>query len=239
MSTFQARIEDRIGTVSDTTALSDWLTSGAKYLITRLSEDKFVTTDLTDSGSGVAIAGYRLFRAHKSGYNADFVDAGLKSQVADSNSIYYANTKDPKAYIENGKLYVKPSGGTGIVFAYPTVLYSASAVTGFPVEYDEGLVLYASIQGATQKYNLAITTLNGLSTPTTTFSLTQANSWINTDEDIELGNAELNQHKTYIDKYMNDIQLYNVEAQRAVQEVNTWNGILQELRTEFKEFLSK
>lgn len=168
MSTFLSRVEDYVGTVADTTAVSDWLTAGAAYLIDRLPIEKFekYTSDLTISSSGVSVKGMKVFRCHKAGYEAVRMPAGLKSQMADPDSIHYRYSTKPSYYIENGNIYVLPNGGTGIVLAYPTVLYSASSITQFPPDYDQAVVLYAAIQAAVQKYNLSIASLLALTLST-------------------------------------------------------------------------
>lgn len=290
MSTFQSRVEDYTGTISDTTALSDWLTSGARWFVDLLPERKVIdyTANLADSGSGVSVTGYRFYRAHKSGYGARLIDAGMKAQAVASDSIYRATATDPVAYIENGVLYIKPSGGTGIAMAYPTVVYSDSTIAGFPAELLQGVVLYAAIQRAIQMYNSVITSLGSLAftdqsapatpsapsftytdaslgtytaeqisftdtappsytnailgtytaeqistlpgppsytKPTTTFDLTTAGTIINTDEDVELGRAEVERQSQLLQQYQQDIQ----------NEQNEFNKELQFFNAEMQE----
>lgn len=169
MSTYKVRVEDRIGAVSDDTALSDFLTAGAKFIVNILPMERLekFTTDLADAGSGVSVVAVRILRAHKSNYSARRVDAGLAAQVVDSNSIHFASATDPAWYILNGLAYVKPTSGTVVAMAYPTVAYGDSTITAFPSDLDEGVVLYACIQGRLrQMSDLTITTLGGLSIST-------------------------------------------------------------------------
>jgi hypothetical protein len=169
MSTFEVRINDKIGTLSDTTAISDFLTAGAKFFVNILPPhrlEKF-TTNLTDAGRGISVVAYRVFSANKSGYGARRVPQELSAQVASSSSIHYAGSTDPAWYILNGLAYVKPSGGTVVAMAYPSVLYTDSTITAFPSDLDEGVVLYACIHGRLrQMSDLTITTLGGLSIET-------------------------------------------------------------------------
>jgi len=160
MATFGARLESLIGGITTDADMNDWLTSGAKVLVDKIPMNKAerVATLVTDAGSGIALTDKRLLRAHKGGYPAPIVSGGIKTQMADSNSLEYAVTKSPRAYVENTKLYVLPSGGTGIVIPYPTVLYSESAVTNFPAELYEAMILYAAVFGLQQLYNLYVTT---------------------------------------------------------------------------------
>jgi len=169
MSTFQVRVEDKIGTVSDTAALSDFLTAGAKFIVNILPPERLekFTTDLADAGSGVSVTTSRVLRAHKSSYRARRIDAGLAAQAINSSSIYYAGSTDPVWYIANGLAFVKPTSGTVVAMAYPTVAFGDSTIAAFPVDLDEGVVLYACIHGRLrQMSDLTITTLGGLSIST-------------------------------------------------------------------------
>jgi hypothetical protein len=166
MSTYQTRVEDRVGTISDTAALSDFLTAGAKYITNLLPAERLekFTTNLTDAGSGISVTAHKVLSANKSSYGARKVPNTMAAQVANSSSIHYAGTTDPVYYILNGSAYVKPSGGTVVAMAYPTVAYGDSTITAFPSDLDEGVVLYASIQARLRQLtDLAMTTINGLS----------------------------------------------------------------------------
>ena len=169
MSTYQIRVEDKIGAISDTAALSDFLTAGAKFFVNILPLERIekFTTDLTDSGSGVSVTTSRVLRAHKSSYGARRISADLAAQAANSSSIHYAGSTDPVWYILNGLAFIKPSGGTVVAMAYPTVAYGDSTISAFPADLDEGVVLYACIHGRLrQMSDLTITTLGGLSIST-------------------------------------------------------------------------
>jgi chromosome segregation ATPase len=168
MSTLQDRIQDYCGTISDTAQLTDVLTAGAKVIVNAIPEEKLdlYSAAITDSGSGATVSGHRLVRAHKSGYTARRVDAGLKSQVALATSMHKATTTSPVWYVENGSGYVLPSGGTIIGVAYPTVLYSDSSISSFPTEWIHGVVLYGVIQVLLSKSNVAYDALNALTMDT-------------------------------------------------------------------------
>jgi len=172
MSTFKIRVEDIIGSVGDDTALADWLTEGARRVILYLPESKlenYPTTALTDSGTGVSIATYRPIRAHKSGYGARRIDAGLKTQAGLSGSIHYATTVDPVWYIELSKAFVLPSGGSVIALAFPTISHTDETAIAFPTEHENAVVLYAAIRGRLRQiYDLISTSLGGLAFSTQT-----------------------------------------------------------------------
>ena len=266
MSTFETRVNDKIGSFTDTTALSDFLTAGAKYFVNILPPhrlEKF-TTNLTDGGSGISVVAYRVFSANKSGYGARRVPQELSAQVANSSSIHYAGSTDPAWYILNGLAYVKPSGGTVVAMAYPSVLYTDSTITAFPADLDEGVVLYACIQGRLrQMSDLTITTLGGLSISTITPPTAPAAisiSYTNTDtaltnQDIELASGHLNKVQTQISEYdaqlklfSSELGLYSAEVQTEMSRVSTlinqYNSQYQQLNSglvvlkqEFNDFL--
>ena len=151
MATFQVRIEDLIGSVGDTAAMSDWLTVGAREIADRLKPDRIIlyATDKTDldGSTGISLAGGKPISAHKSGYPALRITRGERALAVDSDSIHYAVSTRPMWYVDVQKGYVLPGGGTIKWFGYPTVTFGQSAITSYPSEALGAVVLYASIQG--------------------------------------------------------------------------------------------
>lgn len=161
-TTLQNKVEDIIGSIGDTAALNDWLTSGAKFISDVVPPNKLMQyqTAITDpdGAAGISIIGYRILRAHKSGYRANIVDAGYKAQLIDTKSIYLATASNPRCYFENGKGYVIPSGGSIIVYAYPTATYSDTSIASFPLELEYGVILFACIRGRIRQLTDLIST---------------------------------------------------------------------------------
>jgi len=164
-TTFQTQIEDYVGTIVDTTSLTDYLTAGAKQFVNRIPEDEAdkYGSALTDSGSGVSVTAYRVLRAHKGGYRARRIDAGLKTQAGLTGSLLKTTTNSPIHYIENGLGYVLPGGGTIIGMSYPSVLYSDTTISNFPSRLERGVVLFAVIQACVSKLNVSLDALHALS----------------------------------------------------------------------------
>lgn len=161
MSTLQSRIEDYVGTFADTTALTDWLTAGAKQLIELIPYDKLedIATEGTDNGTdGYSVLGKKVLRVHKSNYGAAYVSPGLYSQASNSSSIYYALATDPVWTKKGAKIFVLPGGGSIVYVAYPTVTYSDTSISGFPTEMEHLVVLWATKQACV--YLLASATSN-------------------------------------------------------------------------------
>lgn len=271
MSILQTRVEDYTGTVADTTALTDGLTAGAKYILNLIPEQKLgmYSTEITDDGSGVAISNYRPLRAHKSGYPAIPSSAEYKKRFLDTESIYYAPNKYPFWYIEGGKAYVVPDGGTVVAVAYPTVTYSDSSITNFPAALEHGVVLYCAIQILLGKSNISLASLDALTIdsvsepsapadatysytdavlgtytattigdlgtvptytkPTTSFDITNATTYIGTEEDIEKASAEINKQATILEQYGKD--LYN-ELNEFNKELEIYKSTVQKAITQ-------
>lgn len=169
MSTFQTRIEDYYGgTISDTTALTDQLTSAAKMIVNMIPEHRLerYVSELTDTGSGSTITSYRFVRAHKNGRSAIPISAGEKYRLNDPNSLYTADARSPYWYLETGKIYVVPNGGTICAVAYPTVAFGDSSITGFPTEMEQAIILYVAVQQLLGKNATLLITLDALTIDT-------------------------------------------------------------------------
>ena len=154
MATFQVRIEDLTGTVgatSDTGAMTDWLTEGARVVADKLNPDRIIlyATDKTDAdgSTGISLADGRPVSAHKSGYPALRITVNEKAMAADSDSIHYAVSTRPMWYVDVEKGYVLPGGGTIKWFGYPTVEYDDESIDDYPSEALGAVVYYAAIQG--------------------------------------------------------------------------------------------
>jgi len=282
MGTLQSKIEDYIGTYSDTDALSNWLTQGTRILIDLLPKEKLdkisVTTSFTNS---VSLAYKKPLYIHLNGYEVREIPIGKKAQAADTNSLYYATATDPVSYIENSNLTILPNGtGTLIFVTYPEVAYNNTNINLMPLELEHLIVLYASIQAQISKLltkntilaGITINNIAAISTPsspsftytnpalgtyvnsliadfgtlptytkpTTTFSLTTANTHINTTEDIELANAEMSRQGLLLQQYVDDIQnevneyqkemeIYKSKVQKELQQSQQSQQALLEL----------
>lgn len=167
-ASFQTKVEDYVGTFSDTSALTEWLTSGARYIIDLLPDhilDEYATT-VSVTTSGLAMANYRIQKYLKNGYKAPVVNTGLLTAVQDSNSIHYALNASPVTIIYNGKVYIYPNGGEVLAMAYPSVAYSQITISDFPVRMIHGVILYTAIQVAISKAYSAMIDIDDYTPPT-------------------------------------------------------------------------
>ena len=108
---------------------------------------------LTDSGTGVSTKNYRVLFAHVLNKGARPVSPQLGSQVADSTSIHYSPSSDPVVYSYIDKTFIKPSGGTIVALAYPSITYSDSSLTTLPTRLEPLIVLFATNQAILQVFN--------------------------------------------------------------------------------------
>lgn len=260
MSTFQQRVEAYIGTVTSDNA-SDWLTAGYRFMIDLLPEhilNEYAVTVSVSTG-GIDAYKYRIWKRLKNGYEAPQIDNGLMTAVQDENSIHYAINRSPVSLLYNGKLYIYPNGGEVLALAYSTVNASNSTMSGFPDRMLQGMILYASIQGALSKAGTALTsfgsislptapsapsfsftdvtgqtitlpTLTSYTKPTTTFSSTNLSNYINSSsEDVDLSTAEATHQKVLLEKFQMD--LYN--------ELNEVNAEIESIKIQLQRTIEQ
>lgn len=114
--TLQSRIQLYTGTISDTTNMTDLINASIKSLINIIPESKIekYASASADSGSGVDISSIRFIRAHKGGYRARLVDAGLKTQVLPSGALSaVAIVNGGSGYTLNDVLTLTTGGSSG------------------------------------------------------------------------------------------------------------------------------
>ncbi len=255
MATFQVRIEDLIGSVGDTAAMSDWLTVGAREIADKLDPDRILlyATDKTDAdgSTGISLAGGRPVSAHKSGYPALRITRGERALAVDSDSIHYAVSTRPMWYVDVQKGYVLPGGGIVKWFGYPTVAFGDSTITSYPSEALGALVLYAAIQGEMRiisdliNTTMAAVSFTSPTAPTTAgapsftyTSPTSAVSYTNietalTDKDPELAGAEGGELALQLQEYSADIQ----DAVSAYNEaVAEYQGTLEKFNADLASY---
>jgi len=248
MATFQARIEDYIGTQADTAALSDWLTEGARTVADRMQPQRLIlyATDKTDTNgtTGIALTGGRPLSAHKSGYEARPIPMGMTAKALDGDSRHYAIASDPAWYMNTSKGYVIPGGGTIKWFGYPTVAFGDSTIASYPSEALGAVVLYAAIQGQIRiATDLLTTTIGGLTwslsetLPTITspsFTYTKPTfSGVYTDIATALGNQDIELAQGHGSKVNLYLQQFSLDIQ---DELNEFNSAVQQYQASLGEF---
>ena len=166
MATFQVQVEDLTGTIGDTTAITSWLTDGAKEIINILPANKKAlaasTNTLNNSSPTLTINGGDVLDVTRSDGTIDrpcrIVSPLLRGKMQDTADINYVTKSDPVYYILNNTLTVYPTptaSETASVskVAYPAVAYGDSAISVFPDDYEYLVVLYASLKGLQRLMN--------------------------------------------------------------------------------------
>ena len=169
MATFQERVEDYTGTVSDVDGLTVWLTTGSKLIIDLLPDHVLneVAATVTVTIAGLSMGSYRIHKALKNGYDAVRVDTGMLAAIQDANSIHYALANSPVSVVYNGRLFIYPSGGNVLAAQYPTVVtYADSSLSELPTKMHQGMILYAAIQVMLAKSSASLVEADAVSIPT-------------------------------------------------------------------------
>ena len=162
MATFQVQVEDMVGTVggssSDTTALTSFLTDGAKELINMMppnllmlcaSEVTLTPQAVGSESSASTLNTGKVFNVRRNDGTIDqpcrLIPARFKGRASDSDELDYATATDPIYYIESNYLNILPSSSSAVgkysEVQYPAVAYGDSAIANFPDELEYIVVL--------------------------------------------------------------------------------------------------
>tara|TARA_Y100001963_G_scaffold84267_2_gene116850 strand:- start:4959 stop:6293 length:1335 start_codon:yes stop_codon:yes gene_type:complete len=100
-----------------------WFEDGIRDVIGRVEKimpDKLsmFTSNQTVTSSGLELVNNRVFSVERGGKEASEVNAKLRYNLTDIESIYYAYPDSPSYYRLANKLYVLPSPGTGTISAF-------------------------------------------------------------------------------------------------------------------------
>jgi len=143
----ESRVEDLVGEIDNSEAITQWASVAAKEVLSILPTDVLwtVSTSGTDSGSGVTVSTGKFLYATNASYRAIEIDASDASRATDTGSIHYRTTKSPVFYRQGGKIYIQPSGSDAKVHyvSYPTINYNDADFTGVPDEVKH-LVMYGT-----------------------------------------------------------------------------------------------
>ena len=153
------RVEDLIGSVSDTGAVTQWLKDGAWDVINRVKKiDPSMLplfAKITEGvGNDAAIGNNLLLGVYRtdSGTESEYreVPASFKYKIENSDSLYEASTSDPVFYRENGRIYLRPRGGDNdmslVTIDTTNLVHGGSGADYFPEDMEYLIALYAAIQ---------------------------------------------------------------------------------------------
>ena len=161
MATFQVRVEDLIGAVSDTQLITDSLTSAAEELVSALPKECLWV--VSDNSGDQTSANYTLNRCvilnvyRESGTDGEYhtckeVPAHYLGHVQDVNSVWYPSKSEPVYMLRNSSVYVYPVPGASpdafqVEFVKsPSVAFGSSSIANFPDEYESVVVTGAAMK---------------------------------------------------------------------------------------------
>ena len=161
MATFEAQVEGLTSLAIDGSSsptqdeLTQFLTDGAKEIINNLPGHLLplcASSNTFTSGSAETLVTGKILNVFRNDGDINQpcrkIPAKQKGKVSDPEDMAYATITDPVFFIDNNALDVLPSGGSCSysAVAYPSVAYSASAITAFPNEAEHLVVLYGAVK---------------------------------------------------------------------------------------------
>ena len=158
---FKTQVEDLIGSVGDDALISQSLQDIGGEIISALPSAKLLPVAKTTaiSSSGLTVADKKVLAVDKSDVRAKPIPAHEKAKYNDTASIYAATDTDPVYYIEDEKVYVNGTAGSGATSGHlhyvpllPTsdgstlTVHGDSAVANFPLEAQQLMVLGSAVR---------------------------------------------------------------------------------------------
>ena len=238
MATFEAQVEGLTSLSIDgssaptQTELTQFLTDGAKEILTALPTDKKMmystSSALDNSTTYLTLGGSEVLGVMRDDGTINQpcrrIPSSMSGRAQDSAEMTYGTTSDPVWWVVNNILSIFPEpsseGATVQTLAYPAVAYGDSSITKFPDEAEYLVPIYASIKSlqnamAAKAGNSDITT--ALTAINTELDETQAIcDLINTQVDAAV--VELAEAVTLVDT---NIDTATTAINTAVDRVNT------------------
>ena len=160
------RVEDIIGdqdSSSDTQILQH-LSDAAKEVYSALPlkvKQRLADKTEQDSATGSNVENKEIINAERAGYSVKEVGIGRKTQVVDTNSIYFATKRSPVYYIDDKKIVIKPAPTAqekAVIYlvAYPSIDSNAASITGIPTTATQAVVISAAIKFLNFKMNIHV-----------------------------------------------------------------------------------
>ena len=164
MATFEAQVEGLTSLSIDgssaptQTELTQFLTDGAKEILTALPIDKKMmystSSALDNSTTYLTLGGSEVLGVMRDDGTINQpcrrVPSSMSGRAQDSADMSYGTTTDPVWWVVNNilSIYPEPSseGATVQTLAYPAVAYGDSSITKFPDEAEYLVLLYAAIK---------------------------------------------------------------------------------------------
>jgi len=178
MADFKTRIDDLTGFAStDDTALSDWLSAGARSVMNVLPLNKLERVASNENfTNNIDVEGKKILSVVRKDNNhaskiytpCRKLPPSMMGRVNDTNYMEAASESDPAYIIQNDVLNTYPgsnaSNDSRVVFVNSsiTVAHGDSAIANFPDEAEEAVVLYGARNALNRLMN-AMNTISALS----------------------------------------------------------------------------
>ena len=164
MATFEAQVEGLTSLSIDgssaptQTELTQFLTDGAKEILTALPADKkmmYSTSNALDNSTTyLTLGGSEVLGVMRDDGTINQpcrrIPSSMSGRAQDSAEMTYGTTSDPVWWVVNNILSIFPEpsseGATVQTLAYPDVAYGDSSITKFPDEAEYLVPIYASIK---------------------------------------------------------------------------------------------
>ena len=164
MATFEAQVEGLTSLSIDgssaptQTELTQFLTDGAKEILTALPTDKKMmystSSALDNSTTYLTLGGSEVLGVMRDDGTINQpcrrIPSSMSGRAQDSAEMTYGTTSDPVWWVVNNILSIFPEpsseGATVQTLAYPAVAYGDSSITKFPDEAEYLVPIYASIK---------------------------------------------------------------------------------------------
>ena len=242
MATFEAQVEGLTslsidGSSSPTqTELTQFLTDGAKEVLTALPMDKkvmyYTSNALNNSTTYLTLGGSEILGVMRDDGTINQpcrrIPSSMSGRAQDSAEMIYGTTSDPVWWIVNNilSIYPEPSsaGATVQTLAYPAVAYGDSSITRFPDEAEYLVPLYASVKTLQNKMASMMDEIPRNSDQDGTFTTASASSqgyekvryMLENSEDIELAGGVLSSLTNEMQQFMAEYKWYQ-EQQAKLQ----------------------
>jgi hypothetical protein len=164
-TTYQQKVEDLVGAVSDTDFLTDVLTATAAE-IARILPKAMLEKHGTLSAGGDLVAGIDV--ADKlllfvfvgtAQERAQEISPGMAGRAAQVNSMYFGSAQNPVFYVQ-AQLVLSPQGTGGtddniLTYDYPAVAFDDTAIALFPHDLEYSVAIGAAVKVASFLMNAA------------------------------------------------------------------------------------
>ena len=217
MADFKTRIDDLTGFAStDDTALSDWLSAGARSVLNILPLNKLErVASTTVFENTIDVEGKKVIAVMRKDENNGSklmpcrqVSPALKGRVTDSSYMEASSSSDPAYWIDGDTLQVFPTSAStndmslvNIDLSFSGLTYDDTSITNFPDEAEEAVVLYAA-RNALERLMNGLQS-NDLIDHASTGALALMNAEI--DDVVHDSNGSLAKAKAQIDNFVTSI----------------------------------